>query len=71
VQCLQPVDVLLHPGPYRWSYGTGYGQSLGGFLNYVLTIGEKQASSIDYSSIGLSLEQFGISQAQNIPGYLR
>ncbi len=51
------------------SYGNGYGQTLGGFLNYVLTIGEKQASSIDYASIGLSLEQFGISQAQNIPGY--
>jgi phosphate transport system substrate-binding protein len=51
------------------SYGTGYGQTLGGFLNYVLTIGEREASSIDYASIGLSLEQYGIQQAQNIPGY--
>jgi ABC-type phosphate transport system substrate-binding protein len=50
------------------SYGSSYGQTLGGFLNYVLTIGEKQASSIDYASIGLALEQFGIQQAQNIPG---
>ncbi len=51
------------------TYGTAYGQTLGGFLNFVLTIGEKEAPSIDYSSIGLALEQFGIQQAQNIPGY--
>ena len=51
------------------SYGQPYGQVLGGFLNYVLTIGEKQAAAIDYSTIGLSLEQFGISQAQKLPGY--
>jgi ABC-type phosphate transport system substrate-binding protein len=51
------------------SYGTGYGQTLGAFLNYVLTIGEKEASSIDYASIGLALEQYGIQQAQSIPGY--
>ena len=50
------------------SYGNSYGQTLGGFLNYVLTIGEKQASAIDYASIGLALEQYGIQQAQQIPG---
>ncbi len=50
------------------SYGQTYGQTLGAFLNYVLTVGEKQASAIDYSSIGLTLEQFGITQAQSIPG---
>ena len=49
--------------------GLAYGQTLGGFLNYVLTIGEKEAPAIDYSTIGLALEQYGISQAQNIPGY--
>jgi ABC-type phosphate transport system substrate-binding protein len=51
------------------AYGTAYGQTLGGFLNYVLTIGEKEAPAIDYATIGLSLEQYGISQAQNIQGY--
>ncbi len=51
------------------SYGTGYGQVLGGFLNYVLTVGEKEAPSIDYADIGLALEQYGVTQATNIPGY--
>jgi phosphate transport system substrate-binding protein len=51
------------------AYGTSYGQTIGGFLNYVLTIGEKEAPSINYASIGLSLEQYGIQAAANIQGY--
>jgi phosphate transport system substrate-binding protein len=50
------------------AYGRAYGQTLGGFLNYVLTTGQKEPPSIDYASIGLALERFGIQQAQHIPG---
>ena len=53
------------------SYGDAYGQALGGFINYVLTIGQKLAPFIDYPTIGLSLEQYGIQRAQNIPGARR
>ena len=38
-------------------------------MNYVLTIGEKEVPQIVYASVGLSLEQYGIRQAENIPGY--
>ena len=51
------------------NYGSTYGQTVGGFLNYVLTIGERNAPQINYADIGLSLEQYGIGRAQLVPGY--
>ncbi len=45
------------------------GAVLSGFVNYVLTLGQKAAPSFGYASLGLSLEQYGITEVtDNVPG---
>jgi hypothetical protein len=45
------------------------GAVLSGFVNYVLTLGQKSAPSFGYASLGLSLEQYGIDEVKgNVPG---
>ncbi len=45
------------------------GAVMSAFLNYALTIGQQEAPSFGYASLGLSLEQYGINIAmKDIPG---
>jgi ABC-type phosphate transport system substrate-binding protein len=63
--------------PSTYSYlltpTTGWSASKGavmsGFVNYVLTLGQKAAPSFGYASLGLSLEQYGIDEVnKGVPG---
>ena len=39
------------------------------FVNYVLTLGQEKAPSMNFASLGLSLERYGIDQViNNVPG---
>jgi phosphate transport system substrate-binding protein len=45
------------------------GDTMSQFVNYVLTLGQQAAPSFGYASLGLSLEQYGITAVQhNVPG---
>jgi hypothetical protein len=45
------------------------GAVMSAFVNYALTLGQQQAPSFDYASLGLSLEQFGITEVKSdVPG---
>ena len=45
------------------------GDTMSQFVDYVLTLGQQQAVSFQYASLGLSLEQFGINSVQKyVPG---
>jgi hypothetical protein len=45
------------------------GDTMSQFVDYVLTLGQQQAVSFQYASLGLSLEQFGINSIQKyVPG---
>jgi hypothetical protein len=47
------------------------GAVMSAFVNYALTLGPQQAPSFDYASLGLSLEQFGITEVKSdVPGAL-
>ncbi len=45
------------------------GDTMSQFVNYVLTLGQQTAPSFGYASLGLSLEQYGVTAVQkNVPG---
>jgi hypothetical protein len=45
------------------------GAVMSAFVNYALTLGQKQSPSFGYASLGLSLERYGIdSVIQDVPG---
>ena len=45
------------------------GAVLSAFVNYVLTLGQEKSPSIGYASLGLSLEQFGVTAVtDDVPG---
>ena len=45
------------------------GATLSQYVDYVLTLGQKLAPTFGYASLGLSLEQYGVSAVQkNVPG---
>ena len=45
------------------------GAVMSAFVNYVLTLGQQKAPSMNYASLGLSLERYGIDQViNNVPG---
>jgi phosphate transport system substrate-binding protein len=45
------------------------GDTMSQFVDFVLTLGQQQAPSFGYASLGLSLEQYGVNAVQkNVPG---
>jgi phosphate transport system substrate-binding protein len=46
------------------------GATLTAFANYCLTIGQQEANSLSYASIGRSLIEFGLARLQVVPGYV-
>jgi ABC-type phosphate transport system substrate-binding protein len=45
------------------------GDTMSQYVNYVLTLGQQVAPSFGYASLGLSLEQYGVTAVQhNVPG---
>ncbi len=45
------------------------GAAMSQFVDYALSLGQQQATSIGYASLGLSLEQYGVAAVQaNVPG---
>jgi ABC-type phosphate transport system substrate-binding protein len=45
------------------------GAVMSAFVNYVLTLGQEKAPSMNFASLGLSLERYGIDQViNNVPG---
>jgi phosphate transport system substrate-binding protein len=45
------------------------GDTMSQFVNYVLTLGQQVAPTFGYASLGLSLEQYGVTAVQkNVPG---
>jgi ABC-type phosphate transport system substrate-binding protein len=45
------------------------GETMSEFVNFVLTLGQQQAPSFGYASLGLSLEQYGVNAVTtNVPG---
>jgi ABC-type phosphate transport system substrate-binding protein len=65
--------------PSTYSYlltpTTGWSSSKGAvmsaYVNYVLTLGQQEAPSMDFASLGLTLEEYGIDQIDaNVPGFV-
>jgi ABC-type phosphate transport system substrate-binding protein len=45
------------------------GALMSGFVNYALTLGQEEAPSFGYASLGLTLEQYGVNEVlANVPG---
>jgi hypothetical protein len=66
---------VYNPSTYSYlitpttGWDSGKGASLSAFVNYALTLGQQKATEIGYASLGLSLEQYGVSAVKsNVPG---
>lgn len=66
---------VYNPSTYSYlltpttGWSSSKGDTMSQFVNYVLTLGQQAAPSFGYASLGLSLEQYGITAVQhNVPG---
>ena len=66
---------VYNPSTYSYlltpttGWSASKGDTLSQFVNYVLTLGQQTAPSFGYASLGLSLEQYGVTAVQhNVPG---
>ena len=66
---------VYNPSTYSYlltpttGWAASKGDTMSQFVNYVLTLGQQTAPSFGYASLGLSLEQYGITAVQhNVPG---
>ena len=66
---------VYNPSTYSYlltpttGWSASKGDTMSQFVNYVLTLGQQTAPSFGYASLGLSLEQYGITAVQhNVPG---
>jgi phosphate transport system substrate-binding protein len=66
---------VYNPSTYSYlltpttNWASAKGQTMSEFVNYALTLGQQIAPSFGYASLGLSLEQYGISAVlKNVPG---
>ena len=66
---------VYNPSTYSYlltptkGWSSAKGAVMSAYVNYVLTLGQEKAPSMDYASLGLSLERYGIDQViANVPG---
>jgi ABC-type phosphate transport system substrate-binding protein len=66
---------VYNPSTYSYlltpttGWSASKGDTMSQFVNYVLTLGQQTAPSFGYASLGLSLEQYGVTAVQhNVPG---
>jgi phosphate transport system substrate-binding protein len=66
---------VYNPSTYSYlltpstGWASAKGATLSAFVNYVLTLGQQKAPSINYATLGLSLERYGVDTVkQNVPG---
>jgi phosphate transport system substrate-binding protein len=66
---------VYNPSTYSYlltpttGWSAGKGDTMSQFVNYALTLGQQIAPSFGYASLGLSLEQYGITEVkQFVPG---
>jgi hypothetical protein len=66
---------VYNPSTYSYlltptaGWSASKGDTMSQFVDFVLTLGQQQAPSFGYASLGLSLEQYGVKTVQaNVPG---
>lgn len=66
---------VYNPSTYSYlltpttGWSASKGDTMSQFVDYVLTLGQQQAPTFGYASLGLSLEQYGVNAVQhNVPG---
>jgi len=66
---------VYNPSTYSYlltpttGWSAAKGATMSQFVDYALSLGQKQATTIGYASLGLSLEQYGVNAVQaDVPG---
>jgi ABC-type phosphate transport system substrate-binding protein len=66
---------VYNPSTYSYlltpttGWSSAKGAVMSAYVNYVLTLGQQAAPAMDFASLGLSLERYGIDQViNNVPG---